>query len=676
MPATTIPLCPAQQDAERGGLMDADLEFIEPHTRALWRLLNHGDDFSDLRCIDVNEKKLLDRSLVRGEEAVVRWASAWNGRGNCFIGRNPRGASGNPCRVTTFSLDIDPIRPIGAAATGLQNQDALEAGRAVLLHCGNNGYLGNSGNGSLVLFRLRTPVDDLKDFESRLRAWEESLRRGVLAPFAGKVRLDATFDSARIIKCVGTASTKGDRAHWRVARFMDLPSPPYRVVPGLPGLPTEESRPIAASGGRPAVVPLHAQDFAVALRCKREGLEPAEALAALGRGWARPVDIGTLDGKLRLASGALARLAPERREEYDSWLKVGLALRDLGLIGLQLWDSWSRESAKYEQGICEAKWATFEGDPKITVGSLEHWARDDQKKTVETAYGRPLAISETVLGKPAEIRTLADRADEYLRHLEGRGKAGTAGLQTGFKTLDALLGGCRAGEFLVVASRTGLGKTSFVCTVTGGLVASGKRVALFCTEMDWQSLTNRVIAAFHGISASGVDRGGMDGRDSAVREFLSGPGQQLLVDDAPVATIDYVRTVCLQFKPDVVIYDHVQRAGDDPSNSRQQISGFVKKFKNLMRESGATGILLSQIRRLGKDAKGRAFEPSLSDLKESGTIEEEAAAVMLLHWPTDKPEGRYVPVVANLAKNRYGHTDYFELVFDRETTRFLERMPT
>lgn len=652
------------------------MDFIESQTRALYRLLNHGDELSDLRCIDVNEGRLVDRSLVAGEEAVVEWARSFNGKGNCFIGRNPRKPDGNVSRITTFTYDIDPAFPKGSPEYFAGLDACLEAGRIITQEI-PGGYLAASGNGALVVYRLEQPADrDFKGFEERLSASEKYFH-SLFAARDLNAKCDHTFDTPRIIKLLGTTSTKGDRAHWRVARFIDLPSPPYRGVPAIPGLSAEERR--ATSAGQPAgraVVPLHAQDFAVAFRCKREGLEPSEALATIGRSWVRPVEIGTLDGKLQLASGALARLAPERREEYDAWLRVGLALRELGPIGLQLWDSWSRGSSKYEEGICEKKWATFEGDPKITVGSLEHWAREDQRAVVATAYAvKPESISEDG-AKAIEIKTLADRAAEYLQHLEGRAAQASPGISTGFRTLDRLLGGCRGGEFIVVASRTGLGKTSFICNVSGGLVAGGKKVALFSTEMDWQSIAHRVIASYYGLASSDVERGRLSPeRLVDVTKFFSGPGENFLLDDAPTAPIDYVRDVVLKFKPDVVIYDHVQRAGTDPSDARQQISGFTKGFKNLMRESGSTGILLSQIRRLGKDKKGHFFEPALSDLKESGTIEEEAAAVMLLHWPSESTTDRYVQIVANLAKNRYGQTDYFELYFDRQTTRFTEDKP-
>jgi hypothetical protein len=87
--------------------------------------------------------------------------------------------------------------------------------------------------------------------------------------------------------------------------------------------------------------------------------------------------IERIDSKLQLATACLARLKPERCETYDAWIKVGLALSELGPIGLQLWDTWSRKSGKYQDGVCAAKWATFTKDPLITVGSLAYWADQD-----------------------------------------------------------------------------------------------------------------------------------------------------------------------------------------------------------------------------------------------------------------------------------------------------------
>jgi len=82
--------------------------------------------------------------------------------------------------------------------------------------------------------------------------------------------------------------------------------------------------------------------------------------------------------ELPQAAEALKRLAPERCDDYDSWLRVGMALTELGDAGLALWDEWSQQSAKYEPGACAEKWATLEPGQGITLASLYHWAAEDQ----------------------------------------------------------------------------------------------------------------------------------------------------------------------------------------------------------------------------------------------------------------------------------------------------------
>lgn len=104
------------------------------------------------------------------------------------------------------------------------------------------------------------------------------------------------------------------------------------------------------------------------------------------------------------AKTLLPRLAAERRDNYDGWLHVGMALSGLGDAGLELWDDWSKQSEKYEPGACAAKWGTWEADEdKLTLGSLAHWAEEDDPQNLD-------AKTEAVL-------PYIDAGDKELRHI-------------------------------------------------------------------------------------------------------------------------------------------------------------------------------------------------------------------------------------------------------------------
>lgn len=399
-------------------------QFMEQHARALYRLLNHGDEHTDCRCIDVNKpgSPPLSREVLKNEENFIKWCRAWNGRANCYVGRNPRKPDGSVSRITTYSLDIDPEHPPRTSVSPQVLAKTVLAGRAVL-QAWPGGYLAESGNGVLVLYRLAVPLsDELEAFKRRLAGWQDAVRKHLSVQFPGEVRCDSIHDNERIIKITGTLSTKGDKSNWRVARFFDVPVPPYRSVSGdgLGAVPSD-----GQAGRGPRVVSRSFgnggtnADLALAVRYRQEGLGAADTLALLRKNWTVPLDIDTLDRKVQLASSCLARINKARCENYDEWLKVGLALSELGEVGLQLWDAWSKKSEKYKAGACEEKWSTFSRTPSISVGSLKFWAEQDQAVLVSQVYSGSTGGAQPVVqpaGGQPEL-CLAQNMGDFLAEL-------------------------------------------------------------------------------------------------------------------------------------------------------------------------------------------------------------------------------------------------------------------
>ena len=101
------------------------------------------------------------------------------------------------------------------------------------------------------------------------------------------------------------------------------------------------------------------------------------------------------------ASEAIQHLGAAYRDDYDQWLKVGLALAGLGSDGLAIWDDWSRQSPKYEEGCCVAKWSSIAPDHGLTLGSLYHWAKaegwpgpskiDHRERALQPSFALPAA---------------------------------------------------------------------------------------------------------------------------------------------------------------------------------------------------------------------------------------------------------------------------------------------
>jgi replicative DNA helicase len=193
--------------------------------REFYAMLRHDNWYSDLRCIDVEKSKLVDRSVVKGWEDVEKWLKQFNGHGNCFIGRNPRESSegSKVVKITTASFDIDStyneLQPKSKGASQIQIANCEKAGREVIRLL-KGGGLAFSGNGALVFYQHDgsfTTAGHLEKIEKRLRGLLE-------AKF--DVVVDSTHDDARMVKFVGTLSCRGPR---RLAKFWEKPQEPLSL---------------------------------------------------------------------------------------------------------------------------------------------------------------------------------------------------------------------------------------------------------------------------------------------------------------------------------------------------------------------------------------------------------------------------------------------------------------
>lgn len=195
-------------------------EFLASHVRLMYRALRHRGHSTLVHAQDMSTAQVADRRLVNGEEEFVKWAQTWNGRANCFVGRNPRvnGDISTLAGITAFTTDVDPIRPKGTAASLDQLAKAVKVGKDIA-RAYPGGSVFESGNGCQVLhtWSLYIP-ESLPAFREQCRAYkDEIVRRFTVAG----MEIDHIYEPERLVKIPGTLSTKGDRALWRVARFID-----------------------------------------------------------------------------------------------------------------------------------------------------------------------------------------------------------------------------------------------------------------------------------------------------------------------------------------------------------------------------------------------------------------------------------------------------------------------
>lgn len=600
------------------------MEILEPQVRQLYKLLGHGENggYSDVRCIipegspleqekefkdrldnfrrknnrepDVKELRRLhciNQSIIAGEEAVVQWARAHNGRGNCYIGRTARTAEGALKEFRTITADIDPNRERGTAATEELQSQALKAGKS-LVNVIRGGYCAASGNGVLVLYRLSQPVTaDFQTFESKFKQFEGEMRKHL--PVG--VTLDATFDTARMVKLLGTVSTKGDRANWRPARFIDFPMLPY--------LRNDVFQRIESYGAAPKPV---------------GGLPTAASLGYKSR------------------SEAVFGLA--------SFCKSKGLSREATLAALEA-DPFGRERPDDNRRVIE----------KIFAGE------DQQVRKNQTEETAPLQYTVTGKGK----------LDEHKKRLFNR-KDQVPEMSTGLSLIDIKTWGLRRGEIFTIAARPSIGKTSIAVSIAARLARAGKRVLFFTSEMSTDSTYDRLLQVLSGVAGDKFNTGNFTAEDrvrlDVAYEELEGFGERLAVCDSTSPNIAQVNRTATQYQPDLLIYDHIQHIGGTSESSRAKVSDFVRGLKDVARQLNCAVLTLSQIKRLYRDPKtGKEIRPTLSDLKESGTIEEESAAVMLFSILSDEPNNPVRCIYGELAKNRFGPLAIVGIEFDKLT---------
>lgn len=280
-----------------------------------------------------------------------------------------------------------------------------------------------------------------------------------------------------------------------------------------------------------------------------------------------------------------------------------------------------------------------------------------------------MALTTTATATGGDMRALIK---ESFKTLEERYKSGGSlpGISTGFKHLDALTGGLKAGGLYIIAGRPGTGKTAIALNITRSAADAGKSASFFSLEMPSTELTNRLLSSETGIDGHKLSRGylsyeELDRAASAADTLARLP---IIIDDASLS-VDRMATRARRHKieggVDLVVVDYLQLVAPSRRwNTREQeVSEISRILKALAKELSVPVLAGAQ---LNRDIERRNNQtPTLADLRESGAIEQDADVIMFL-LPTDDHGGTKLTV----AKNRQGPTGAIDLIFDKRITRF------
>ena len=261
-----------------------------------------------------------------------------------------------------------------------------------------------------------------------------------------------------------------------------------------------------------------------------------------------------------------------------------------------------------------------------------------------------------------------------------RTKGNVTGLPTGFIDLDYKTSGFQPSDFILVAARPSMGKTAFVLNIAQYMAfRKNLTVAIFSLEMSREQLVNRLFSLESKVDSQSIRTGNLKDEDWA--KLIEGAGiignSNLIIDDTPGISIAEMRSKCRKYKLEhnlgIVIIDYLQlMSGSKKSDSRQQeISDISRSLKALARELNVPVVALSQLSRAVEKRDDK--RPMLSDLRESGAIEQDADVVMFIYrddyYNKDTPNPNVAEII--IAKQRNGPIGTVNLVWMPEYTRFV-----
>jgi replicative DNA helicase len=315
------------------------------------------------------------------------------------------------------------------------------------------------------------------------------------------------------------------------------------------------------------------------------------------------------------------------------------------------------------------------------IAAVGYEEANDAEVAIDRAESILFEISQRrTIGGFESLATLLGQAYDRLEYLhEHRGQI--LGIPSGLSQLDTLLGGFQPSDLIILASRPSVGKTSLALNIAqNASVREAKKVAVFSLEMSKEQLSLRLLSAETGINPRPLQTGFMEETDwSKIATVMNDmAGAPMWIDDSPALSIMELRTKARRLEAeqhglDLLIVDYLQlmqvNVQSREPNRVQEVSEISRGLKQLARELKVPVIALSQLSR-GVEQRGSA-EPRLSDLRESGSIEQDADVVIFLYRDGEQnPDSEVELVKAKIAKHRNGPIGEVPLQFRKSTTRF------
>lgn len=316
-----------------------------------------------------------------------------------------------------------------------------------------------------------------------------------------------------------------------------------------------------------------------------------------------------------------------------------------------------------------------------------------------TAYNSDKSVNETIDDaerkilsvvknrRSSEFRTIKDVLIQTQRNLEilAQSKSDVTGIATGWYDIDKLTTGLHGSQLIIIAARPAMGKTAFALNLaTNVALNSGKPVALFNLEMGAEQLANRMLSSLGQVEGNKIATGKLLNDDwKRINEAISQLSEaKLYMDDTPGLTIGEIRSKCRRLASSdeglgLVVIDYLQLITSSTNygtNRQQEVSDISRSLKTMALELNVPVIALAQLSRAVDSRENK--RPIISDLRESGSIEQDADIVAFLYrddyYNKEKVTDSNTSISEFIvAKHRNGPTKTIELLFKRDTSTFL-----
>lgn len=312
------------------------------------------------------------------------------------------------------------------------------------------------------------------------------------------------------------------------------------------------------------------------------------------------------------------------------------------------------------------------------IARVAHSEETDIDEVINRAERAMFDVTERRLTR--ELKPIKEVISDYFDHVSllARQQEDVMGVPTGFVDLDRLLGGLQKSDLLIVAARPGMGKSSWLNSVVMNAARNRQRVALFSLEMSNEQLVQRFVSAETRIPSHKLREGKLDERDWT--QFLAATQRvgelPIFLDDTPALSTQELRTkarrLYMEFGLDLVMIDYLQLMTTPyrSENRVQEISYISRSLKQLARELNVPVVAAAQLSRAVEQRTDK--RPLLSDLRESGSIEQDSDVVIFIYrdayYNPETPEGNRTEI--HISKHRNGPTGVVHLVFVPELTQF------